>query len=308
MGVWAAVAAAVISAGAGAAAASKSRSAAKRAAASQQSALTNAGIDASALYGPYADFGLGALKKLGRLTGNKDYLGRYGATPEAEELKNLKARMSLTPQQMLDELGVRGKAAVQTALAQFEVEKSKAEKRIPELEQIVAQQTAEQQAAGPETMGADYLRELPGYQFRLGEGQRALDNTQSRRNMALSGAALREIGQYNQDFASTEYQNEFSRLYQMAGLGANAVTGQANAALGVGTGLSNIYGQQGADQANYYQSVNNAVQGGIGNAAYLYGKNQRPANQNQLTSYGGNTYSSPGTADYFSGQDSAFTG
>ena len=176
----------------------------------------------------------------------------------------------------------KAKRAYQQQLAEYEATKQKKAERIAELETIVAQQKA-QEAANPQTTGGDYLKELPGYQFRLSEGNRAVEATQSRRNMALSGAALKELSQYNQGFASTEYDKEFNRLMAMTGMGKSADTSLANAVMGLGENTAGVAKQYGADQATYYESLNNAVQSGLRNYGYSSGGKTN-------TAYGGQNY------------------
>ena len=54
----------------------------------------------------------------------------------------------------------------------------------------------------------------PGYQFRLQQGQTALENSAAARGGALSGDAGRALTQYGQDYASNEYQNVYNRALQ----------------------------------------------------------------------------------------------
>lgn len=51
----------------------------------------------------------------------------------------------------------------------------------------------------------------PGYQFRMDEGTRALDRSAAAQGRALSGDHLRNVLQYNQNFASNEYDRAYSR-------------------------------------------------------------------------------------------------
>ena len=52
----------------------------------------------------------------------------------------------------------------------------------------------------------------PGYNFRLGEGIKALDRSAAARGRLLSGNQLKAITQYGQDFASNEFGNVFNRF------------------------------------------------------------------------------------------------
>lgn len=80
----------------------------------------------------------------------------------------------------------------------------------------------------------------PGYQFRMDEGQKALERSAAARGGLQSGAFDKALSQYGQNFASNEYQNaynrfnndqanRFNRLSSIAGVGqtANAQIGQA---------------------------------------------------------------------------------
>lgn len=51
----------------------------------------------------------------------------------------------------------------------------------------------------------------PGYQFRMQEGNRALENSAAARGMLRGSNTLRDIVNYNQNAASQEYQNVYNR-------------------------------------------------------------------------------------------------
>lgn len=53
--------------------------------------------------------------------------------------------------------------------------------------------------------------ETPDYQFRLDEGNKAIDRASSARGNFYSGAALKEATQYGSDLASNEYSNAYNR-------------------------------------------------------------------------------------------------
>lgn len=58
---------------------------------------------------------------------------------------------------------------------------------------------------------ADSVLKTPGYQFRLSEGERALSNAKAAQGIYGTGATLKAILGYGQDYASNEYQNEYNR-------------------------------------------------------------------------------------------------
>lgn len=61
--------------------------------------------------------------------------------------------------------------------------------------------------------GQDVMAD-PSYGFRMGEGQRALENSAAARGVLNSGGTLRDLINYGQQFASQEYGNVFDRNYQ----------------------------------------------------------------------------------------------
>ena len=111
-----------------------------------------------------------------------------------------------------------------------------------------------------------YKYQDPGYAFRVQQGQQALQNSAGAGSGALSGAAMKDLLGYNQDMASTEYNNAFnryqtqqgnifSRLYSIAGLGQNA-------AAGVGTQGTNLAGQAGQAISNAGTASGSGIVGG----------------------------------------------
>jgi hypothetical protein len=128
----------------------------------------------------------------------------------------------------------------------------------------------------------------PGYEFRLGQGQRANLQASNLTGGAVSGNALRSLQDYTQNFASGEYANAFNQfqaqrtniyneLKGIADYGLTASTGQANAMIGTGTNVANISSglgnAQAASQIAQGNAYTNAI-GGMTNAASYYGMNQ----------------------------------
>ncbi len=127
----------------------------------------------------------------------------------------------------------------------------------------------------------------PSYFFRLQQGQQGLVNSEAAGSGSMSGAAMKDLMDYNQNAASQEYGNAynryqttqgniFSRLAQMAGLGQNA-------AAGVGANGVALAGQAGQATQNAGSAAGagivggaNAINSGVNNyAAYQY-LNQPP--------------------------------
>jgi hypothetical protein len=121
----------------------------------------------------------------------------------------------------------------------------------------------------------------PDYQFRLREGINSIGNSYAARGGALSGPSARASVQYAGDLATGEFNNYKNTLMAAAGLG-QVSTGQT-ASLGASTGgnLADIYMNRGANLASTYgaaaSGVNNAIQGGLQNWAFMNYLNQKPA-------------------------------
>jgi len=79
------------------------------------------------------------------------------------------------------------------------------------------------------------LEQDPSYQFRLEQGQRAIERAMAAQGKTLDPEATEALIDYNQDFAGQEYGNLFSRLSAISGIG-QAQQGQI-------AGLGRQYGQ-----------------------------------------------------------------
>lgn len=132
----------------------------------------------------------------------------------------------------------------------------------------------------------------PGYQWRLDQGQKAIERGASARGNLFSAGTQTAIGAYGQEFASNEYDRAFQRnrqakndnfnaLAAVAGTGQRATdvitnaTGNAgqlnNNAIGAGgNALAQGYLGQGAAWAGGFQNAAGAANTGIQNYL-LYG-------------------------------------
>lgn len=131
--------------------------------------------------------------------------------------------------------------------------------------------------------GAD-LENEPGYQFAQSEGQKAIDRAASAAGRYDSGATLKALARYGNDYATTKFDDANSRDMANRNFTLGALTGQqgvgANAS-GVTAGLganatsaSNGYLTGGADaSAAGLVGAGNAVSGGVGN--YLQYQNNQ---------------------------------
>jgi hypothetical protein len=112
---------------------------------------------------------------------------------------------------------------------------------------------------------ADFQKD-PGYDFRMSEGQRALERGAAARGGLMSGGALKAITRYGQDYASNEFNNAYNRFNADRDQKYNKYAGMA----GVGQAATNQIGQMGQNYAsNYGNNVMGAAnaQGAAGMAA-----------------------------------------
>jgi len=125
----------------------------------------------------------------------------------------------------------------------------------------------------------------PGYQFRLDEGQKALDRSAAARGGLQSGAALKAATRFGQDYGSQEYTNAFNR-YQtnranqlnpaqsLMGAGQSSANTLTNAAGQNATNLAQGYGNMGAARASGYMGMGNALTGAINQGTNAYMQSQ----------------------------------
>jgi hypothetical protein len=143
------------------------------------------------------------------------------------------------------------------------------------------------------SFGMDQFQQDPGYQFRLDQGMKALQNSAAARGGLLSGNTMKGITDYSQGAASQEYQNAFNRyqternsrlnsLQSLAGLGQTAVgqsnqasqnytDGMSQATLGGANALAGGMNEAANARASGYMGATNALT----NALSDYVKGQR---------------------------------
>lgn len=101
-------------------------------------------------------------------------------------------------------------------------------------------------------IGANFEAD-PGYQFRLGQGQQAVDRAAAAAGGRLSGAALKKLTEYNQGFASNEFGNAANRdialrnmQMQLGQTGYGAISRLSDLDVSRGTGLAGLQTQRSA--------------------------------------------------------------
>lgn len=133
----------------------------------------------------------------------------------------------------------------------------------------------------------DFVKD-PGYIARLLEGEKGLDRNGIARGSFDSGAALKELERFRQDYASNEFGNAYNRDASNKSRTYNQLLGMSNqgaSAIGTGIGVSqnaaNNSGNAGINSANQVlnqsniraDNQSNAFQSAIGNLIYGMNRN-----------------------------------
>lgn len=133
----------------------------------------------------------------------------------------------------------------------------------------------------------DFIKD-PGYDFRMSEGAKAIERSAAARGGVLGGATLKALTQYNQNFASNEFNNAYSRwnadntniynrLAGIAGVGqqANAANQQAGQfyAMNASNNLMGAANASGAAQIAAANQMTNALNTGVN--AFTYYKTHK---------------------------------
>jgi len=100
-----------------------------------------------------------------------------------------------------------------------------------------------------------------GYQFRLGQGQQALDRSQAAAGGRYSGAALKAGMNYNQGMASNEYGAWADRASNLGRVGYGAQTGISDLYGREGQGLSGLSVSQGGALSQLHSNTGSYLSG-----------------------------------------------
>lgn len=136
------------------------------------------------------------------------------------------------------------------------------------------------------------LDQYPGYQFALKTGGQAVRNADTPGVGALSGAALKDLTNFNVGTANQYYgqyfnqfqqqrNNIFDRLSNIASMGQNAAGNLGSVGSSLGTGIAQAQAGEAASRAGGIVGAANAVGGGVSTAALLnyYGANNTAGQQ-----------------------------
>jgi hypothetical protein len=126
-------------------------------------------------------------------------------------------------------------------------------------------------SGGPSDMSRFFAS--PQYQFNVEQTEKAAQRSLLARSRGLSGAAVLETQRNASGLASGEFGNYLNSLYTQAGIGQNAVSATNQGGMQSAANIGNIAQNAGAARSSAYamgaQGINNAVQGGLGNAILM---------------------------------------
>lgn len=246
---------------------------------------------AQAALGPWADIGRRqGLYRLAALMGDD----RFGSK-EAMDLYDLKSKGAPTLEQFIDPnthrydkkiLSYRRYKKKKQKNYEYEAMLSRANQQYQDALKQYNENTAGLEATVAKqretgegwNVGADYLFGSEAYKNRFDQGQRNMLRGLAASRGVLGGGQLKDLEKFGQDYASNEFNNEYNRLANMAGLGQTAVTQTGQWGMGTGPNLANLALAGGNTLSNYYSDMNNIGQGTLGNVTY---ENQRRRQQQE---------------------------
>lgn len=144
---------------------------------------------------------------------------------------------------------------------------------------------------GSEEFDFSGFYESPGYQFRLEEGNKAIENRLAASGRLDSGAGTKDFIRFNQGMASDEFNNFTNQLFNLAGFGQTANQSTANALQNTGNQVGQAFANQGTVQASGIVGAANAqsnelagLPGAFASGAQIGRNFAAPSNPNVLLS------------------------
>jgi hypothetical protein len=113
------------------------------------------------------------------------------------------------------------------------------------------------------------IQASPAYQFQLAQGQQALQRSAAAKGGLMGGGFAKSLAQYSQGLASNEYQNQWNRLYQTAGMGQNSAQNLGSLGANFANSMSQLYGAKGNAQAAGTMAIGNGIAGAVKDAGTI---------------------------------------
>jgi hypothetical protein len=111
--------------------------------------------------------------------------------------------------------------------------------------------------------GYDYTAS-PGYQFRLDEGLRGVQNSAAAKGLLQSGGTLKGIDRYAEGLAAQDFNDQFNRYMSVASGGQQATQAGVAAGQNSANSIADLLTQAGNAKASGYIGSANAISNGIG--------------------------------------------
>lgn len=106
---------------------------------------------------------------------------------------------------------------------------------------------------------SSYISSLPGYQFQLETGGKALTSSMTPGSGALSGQTLKSLMNYNQGLAGTYYNNYVNQLMGMMNTGEAGAAALGGVGEGLGTGIAQAQAAAAGSQAAGIVGASNSL-------------------------------------------------
>ena len=110
----------------------------------------------------------------------------------------------------------------------------------------------------------------PDYNFRLSEGNKAIDRSAAARGGALGGNAVKAGIEYSGNLASGEFGNYMNRLFSIAGMNQTATGTAINAGTNMANNVSGSLQQAGDARASGIMGAANGITGSVNNGISNY--------------------------------------
>lgn len=111
----------------------------------------------------------------------------------------------------------------------------------------------------------DFLRNMPGYQFQMDQGEEAVLNSASARGGVAGGNTLRELTKFGQGLADQSIWKYIAQLTQQAQMGQNAAGTVTGDVLGVSGNTTNNIGNVDLQKGNVGAAQSVSTGTSIGN-------------------------------------------
>jgi len=127
---------------------------------------------------------------------------------------------------------------------------------------------AEFEVGDPFSFTGEDLQNEPGYQFGLNQGTQGIERAQAARGNFLSGAAMKELTRFNEDYAGTKFNDAYNRSFN---------TYQTNLTNRLNEWNTNL-GAYNDNRNRIYNFLSGTSQMGQNSAAQVGSNNQQVAN------------------------------